>query len=123
MASLAAAAKPDDPPKLSDLVPKLPALTAAVMPPPLPTLSGAPIPPPMPALPKMPTIPGLEDMPSLLSPEMKAFKDKKDGEDYTDLMRKKQALMSIPGMNLAQADEETIFNDDLTYAQLNSFLY
>lgn len=100
MASLAAAAKPDDPPKLSDLVPKLPALTAAVMPSPLPTLS-APIPPPMPALPKMPTIPGLEDMPSLLSPEMKAFKDKKDGEDYTDLMRKKQALMSIPGMNLA----------------------
>ena len=42
----------------------------------------------------------------LLSPEMKEFKDKSDDDDYNDLMRKKQALMSIPGLNLAQTDED-----------------
>ena len=42
----------------------------------------------------------------LLSPEMKEFKDKSDEDDYNDLMRKKQALMSIPGLNLAQIDED-----------------
>ena len=54
-------------------------------------------------------------MPSIMSPEMQKFKEEKDHEDYNDLLRKKQALMSIPGLNLAQLDEDSIADLELSH--------
>lgn len=62
----------------------------------------------MPAAPsmlEMLAIPGLEGMP-ILSPEAEDRREQAEQEEYIDLLRKKQAMMSIPALNLAQIDED-----------------
>jgi len=41
----------------------------------------------------------------VLSPEMQQQKEAREHKEYNDMMRAKQALMMIPGMNLAQTDD------------------
>ena len=85
--------------------------------------------PPLPPLPDLPQIPGLVNMP-VLSPEMQQQKEAREHKEYNDMMRAKQALMMIPGMNLAQADEWngsaadlSSEEADLSLSQYSNFAY
>ena len=55
----------------------------------------------------------------VLSPEMQQQKEAREHKEYNDMMRAKQALMMIPGMNLAQDDQwespEEIFAQVYSY--------
>ena len=54
----------------------------------------------------LPEVPENND--ALLGAGSKGDKEKRDHEDYNDFLKKKQALMSIPGLDLAQTEDESI---------------
>ena len=108
---MAAAMQPLPPPE----APKAPAMPAMPSPLPIPALKPLD---PLPPLPELPALPGLDNMP-VLSPEMAAAKEARVHQEYNDTQRAKQALMMIPGLNLAQDDEWDLPEEIL--AQLNSY--
>ena len=59
-------------------------------------------PPPAPFVPKTRALPEVpENNDALLGEGSKGGKEQREHEDYNDFLKKKQALMSIPGLDLA----------------------